>query len=252
MNLDNRICFLHIQKTAGTSFTNVVRDVFSNEKVHHFSNFNDLYSKTDKVGTDNVDFFFGHLPFYDFFIFCQQPRMITFLRNPVDRVLSQYYHHQNYFRHLNKNCSNPFSGDKINFEEFCELSSGLAEYMDLPKGRFSPFQDYDNAMVRAISGIGRKCNAGEVDEVLLELAKRNLDKMWFFGISEQLEESMKRFFIKAGKFETFKNVYDPLRYFEKQSGRPKIDSEVNNEMAKSLTKYDSMLYEYALEKFTNQ
>lgn len=187
------IGFLHIQKTAGTSFVKHVEDVFG-DRVHHYCNYNTLYGLQDQEHRSDVDFFFGHLTFQEMFIFHESPKIITFLRDPVDRLFSQYHHHRAYFNPANPHMALATRDEKIIADELFVQTSSFAEFCGNPKSKFTPFQDYDNALVRAISGVGRKARHGTVDDYILSIAKRNLDKMWFVGFFETFDESVAKFF----------------------------------------------------------
>ncbi len=190
----------------------------------------------------SADFFYGHINFQDLFMFHEHPRIITFLREPKSRVISQYFHH---VKHFGSRKLNPNMIEKIMIDELFERSSSLKTFAANPHP-FSQFQDYDNAMVRAVSGVGRRCRFNEIDESILNLAIKNLNKFWFIGVFEELDRSLNGFFQKLDKLKEYE-VVKVKQYHEKKSGKEEnLDSDTLA-TADALTKYDQLLYEYALK-----
>lgn len=81
-----RALFLHIQKTAGTSVQEMAREAYGNERVISHADFLDLGVE----GCRNYEFLSGHFGF-DFARPHMQGRYcFTFLRDPIERLLSLY------------------------------------------------------------------------------------------------------------------------------------------------------------------
>lgn len=94
--------FMHIQKTAGSSVVHLARAYYGNENVSshgdHLEGFTDFPLKDKFFSHERILVEFGHLPFisghfgYDFAKpFMQQRYSFTFLRDPIERILSFYY-----------------------------------------------------------------------------------------------------------------------------------------------------------------
>jgi len=77
---------MHIQKTAGTSITEAVRPYYQNDVVSHGD-----YLNYDTASLNNVRFISGHFGFEYARQFMDGRYSFTFLRDPVDRILSLYY-----------------------------------------------------------------------------------------------------------------------------------------------------------------
>lgn len=105
---DNKpvLVFLHMIKTAGTTFNYILRNNFGFNHVEIFTVYDgnkDLWGRT-YVGLDDLNWFFkvnprirsltGHFlrPYIPFLKVLQNPLYITFFRNPVDRYISHFNH----------------------------------------------------------------------------------------------------------------------------------------------------------------
>jgi hypothetical protein len=93
---------MHIQKTAGSSVVHLARSYYGNENVcshgDHLEGFNEFPLKDKFFTQERIAAQFGHLPFisghfgYDFAKpFMKDRFSFTFLRDPVERILSFYY-----------------------------------------------------------------------------------------------------------------------------------------------------------------
>ena len=77
---------MHIQKTAGTTITEAVRRHYRNDIVSHGD-----YLKHDTASLKNTRFVSGHFGFEYARQFMDGRYSFTFLRDPVERILSLYY-----------------------------------------------------------------------------------------------------------------------------------------------------------------
>ncbi|MDR0534004.1 MAG: sulfotransferase family protein [Verrucomicrobiales bacterium] len=88
--ISKKIFFFHIPKTAGTSVTVAMMQRFPHERICPYAHREELEAN-DISKLKQWDFFRGHLPLS----ICRQiPRLFvfTFLRNPVERALSEYHY----------------------------------------------------------------------------------------------------------------------------------------------------------------
>jgi len=78
--------FMHTQKTAGTTITEAVRRHYRNDMVSHGD-----YLKRDTASLKKTRFISGHFGFEYSRQFMDGRYSFTFLRDPVERILSLYY-----------------------------------------------------------------------------------------------------------------------------------------------------------------
>ena len=169
---------------------------------------------------------------------------ITFLRSPLDRIISEYH----YLR------SSP-RGYPLFDREIYEKKMPLDEFV-----RNGLSVSVDNLMVRAVSGIGcegigtafhtaksvSKKKWKGISEEDLKLAKVNIGKYYnFVGITELFDESMLLLREKLG----WKNI----SYKRSNIGDKKreIPNSLKEEII-DLNKWDYKLYEYCKEQFVKE
>jgi Sulfotransferase family len=91
---------LHIPKTAGTSFRNILKDVYGKNRVVRFDvNHQGSITLEEKPFnkarlSNKIEIIHGHFYFQDIqkIIDIRDIPLITWLRNPVDRVISNYFY----------------------------------------------------------------------------------------------------------------------------------------------------------------
>lgn len=104
----NCIFFVHIPKTAGTSFRIAAQNYFGSEKIssdygrlsdttsadviQHVYGENDLYQFGKSLERGDIRFLTGHVAAQKYNPVFSPDRVATFLRNPLDQVVSHYEH----------------------------------------------------------------------------------------------------------------------------------------------------------------
>ena len=237
-----KYCFLHIQKTSGTSVVKYLHYVMDPSKFYdHYearypSSFgNKLFN--DEFDSSGIEFLHGHLDFSQIKIINPYAKIITMLREPISRTRSQYYWHKFYFGKL---------GIDWIVDDIAKLPEMLATH-------HSPFADYDNAMTRMISGVGYHMPLGSISNKILDLAKRNLEEMFFIGYQEQFKESIGRLLNKFGvasesaKFQELINMDEIVTMNITDKSKPLSDNEY--QILEELNSFDIQLYQFAKENF---
>jgi Glycosyl transferase family 2/Galactose-3-O-sulfotransferase len=182
---NEQIVFIHLPKTAGTSFVQVLEQHFSAAEICP-AYFHDELARIPVETLARYRLFRGHF-FRDAIaqLPLPAPVWITFLRDPVERVLSTYAHMQNYpdlVRH-------PYGSGKT-----------LEEYLDDPLAR----AHVTNLQTRRLAarleiGAGRTVQEAIQAETERVLAGRwpraqdaieALDSMAFFGLAERFDDSL--------------------------------------------------------------
>lgn len=99
-----QVAFLHIGKTAGTSIHHLLRSALSDTSVYH----GDQHSFDEIAAEDLADYglVLGHFSFNHTKKMRHPLCLITFLRDPVERVLSSYYYLREAKSDSDKNSAN--------------------------------------------------------------------------------------------------------------------------------------------------
>ncbi|MCA0458113.1 MAG: sulfotransferase family protein [Chloroflexi bacterium] len=185
--------YLHIHKTAGTSFTQIIIDNLGLERVYQPTSAYEFLTTPPEV-VAKTRFLVGHL-YHDITpVFTRNPLIITTLRDPIERTISQYaqiHRAANHYAH-----------------EWVKNQS-LLEYLKDPRS----LSIYANLQTRHI---GAELNvakmAAELDPAvreqqlephmlqytnerrndprLLETAQQRLESYAFVGLTEQYDESV--------------------------------------------------------------
>jgi len=225
--------FLHIPKTAGTTLNKVLDDNLSPDNIL------DLYTDEQHAAIGDVTYeeiaeyslVRGHIFISDFKDILDGPvpfRVFTFLRDPIERVISEFYFLKRWPKsHLHKylNEKNISLGEYITSED----------PMLRQRGR--------NNMTNSLSGV---IDGSEDDR--LELAWHHLkDRFLTFGILERFDESLLMLKRLAG----FDNAF-----YEKQNVRAiNVDRPVTEDDMDIIHEYnqmDIMLYSLATREFNRR
>jgi hypothetical protein len=221
--------FIHIPKTAGSTFAAVLRDNFAGG-VHNLGN---VYMGSGgfhpralgrlrdapALRTRGIDVLTGHLPFAVRERLAADTLYITFLRDPVERTLSQYH------GLLKPNRRRSLPGDG-------SLEAVLSDGEVI----------YDNLQTRMLSDVAEP---GDVDDRMLEQAKHNLRSGFTaFGLAERFDESLVLFKRLLG-LRTI--VYVQRRVSTRPRGSEVPEESVR--IAERFNRFDAELYRWARDTF---
>lgn len=172
---DNEILYyLHIPKTAGTSFTNIIQKHFAPEAVYQPNSIHE-YLNTPPDVVERTRFLVGHLVYDLKPVITRKPIYITMLRDPVERTISEYAQIQRAPHHA----AHPIVKNQ-----------SLLEYVKDPRNVLI----YGNLQTRFI-GVDSTLEAGEGwDEVanpaVLQRALERLETFTFVGLAERFDEAI--------------------------------------------------------------
>lgn len=165
--------FIHIPKTAGSSLRKVLAFNYSDNEQFMFngciSEYVDFCCQLN-VHKSNLKLVHGHHPYgVHQFISTDSTRYFTFLRNPLERFISDYI----------------YSGNQSSGYYSARNDYALHDFIRSK----SPF--LENPQTKFLAGIHPEDSVDIDDEQLLNLAKNNLEhQLVFFGISEFFYESL--------------------------------------------------------------
>ena len=238
--IDQFIC-LHIQKTAGTSFGQFyLPKAFPNslfkryQTMNKFSNLEEAYSSRKKIlklnikQKSNIKILFGHQVHLVLDLF-PNAKLITFVRHPVDRVISQYLYERKFLVELNIP-----NRKKFNIRPLPEEMNDFWDYF-LEWGKNGNF----NLQSRTILNFFGK-NINELESIFSEV-----EKFSFIGSQNQFEESI----LKLNKIFNFPIIKVP--FLLRESNLVLIpDQSIKKEIVKN-SAFDMFVYEFAVEKYFN-
>lgn len=229
------IIFLHIPKAAGTTLHRIIERQYPQEHVLSFG--------ADAVGSlaafkamsneerSEIQVLKGHLPFGVHKYFPQPTTYITFLRNPVERIISYYQ-----FVLLNP--------EHYLHEQVTSQDMSLLEVLE---NKMTP--DIANGQVRLLSGVWNNVPVGECTQQMLDKAKEHMHANFsVIGLVEQFDASL----ILLKRAFNWQHIH-----YQKQNVSANRSSQitVSPQTLKAIQHYnnlDTQLYAYAQELFQAQ
>ena len=167
------IVFLHVPKAGGTTVREQLKAWFPDARHIQFESPQAWDSMSDEELAD-YHIFTGHIGFR-FVERIENPLLLSFLRDPLERAVSQYFYHRNNLRVVR---------DKLDtFEDY--LSSNIAGFREV----------LDNGIVWQFAWDQylsfRKQAQFRDDEELYQAALKNLHKVDFLGFQESMDEDLR-------------------------------------------------------------
>lgn len=195
--------FLHIPKTAGTTFKSILQQEFQPEQICYADN---LLSLSKNWYSDHR-LFMGHYFYGIDKIIGKKPVYLTFLRDPVKRFISHYH----YLKRLEWHPFHQYTGSIESFmdspviQEHCAnvqtrmlaatVNKNVKEHWDKPA--LLLLRELEKSVMRS-------------DKSKLELAIRRLNGFWFVGNADQFEESILKIGLKSNGKRLNQGNYDDL------------------------------------------
>jgi len=223
--------FIHIPKTAGSSFRNMLYRQFPQDLI--YPNRKDIKANqgrypnrktTIETLTDSqrdIQFLMGHYPFIMKKKLPIPPECIVFLRDPVERAISNLYHLQRHNPQF-QNTSAQVMIESANWQ----INNLQVRYM-------SDWQFRPNKLYTAETKLGSKA---------IIRAKKHLDACAFVGFTERFEESVavlqQKFNWNLGRIRT-------------ENTTPKYHKPIPDDLYEKLIELNQLdieLYDYAVKK----
>jgi hypothetical protein len=224
------VVFVHIPKTAGSTLETMLRDQYSSAETYKI-NYNGSRKQVRRLkdalrlqrGT--LRLVHGHMDFSWSAMMPADTRFFTLLRDPVDRVMSHYYH----YRQETATPLHPLA-----------MHSSLLQWV-----RDCGIDEMDNGQTRRIAG-AMPLPCGAVTSKTLEQAKANLaSKFAVVGLTERFDESQ---ILIHREFGWPLRRYPRRRVNAKRAQRSEVGEDVLREIEKC-NRFDLELYRFAVELF---
>jgi len=238
MELNKKLIFLHIPKTAGSTFHMILNKRYKSDEIKNL--FGSRYSEpeiknfieTPVESKKNIRLLKGHMPYGMHNYLPQESKYISVIRNPIERVISQYYY-------IKKNNYNPLHNlvekDGMSISEF--VSSGISVGMN-------------NGHCRFLNGDLDEYKFNQCDDILLDRVKENITTNFIWlGLTERFDESILVLSILLG-WES-----PPYYIRENVSRNRKSRDSISKEDLSIIEKYNSLdmkLYSFANEMLDKQ
>jgi hypothetical protein len=238
LHMKKTLIFVHIPKTAGTSLARIFKEnyIFWPKGRVYMANpatKEQALAAMDQDSRRSIRLVHGHVCFGVHELLPQEVFYVTYLRDPLKRLLSFYnyiFNEPKHYLYAQVALSN------MGFAEF--LESGLTH-------------EIDNLQVRMLAGDEKEAPLGGVNASYLERAKAHIENFFpVVGLSEYFDESL-LLMRKAWDWNFF-----PYYVRGKVNDAPHIrlkdldDRAV--EKALSLNEWDRRLYEWAAERLESQ
>ena len=236
-----KLIFLHVPKTAGSTFRHIIERQYNSNSILHLyaSDFGEELAAISPNQIDRLRVVMGHFYFGAHNFLSHPTTYITFLRDPIERVISHFY----YARHAPAHHFYD-SARKMSLNEFVEYSSRMSNESGTALGYFS-----DNDQTRQLAGQCGVPSFGTSSDELLKIAKKNLAEHFaVVGITEKFDHSLiliSRLFGWRHPFYTKQNVTRRRPHKEQLPRETLSVVEANNEL-------DLELYRYAKKLFQDQ
>lgn len=226
------ILFLHIPKTAGTTLRWLSqRNYDASSMLEYKWWFHYAYVPIDEFRAlpqtrrDSLAFVAGHMSFGLHKAIARPSTYITVVREPVSRVISEFYHTIRAPKH-------PLHNQVVEMSLYDYLLSGLA-------------LDVDNGQTRRLSGVGADVSYGRCSTEMLEQAQHNLRSHFsLVGLTERFDETVLLLKYALG----WSPYYLVQNRGRNRPLRPDLSQEVV-EIIREHNRLDIQLYQYAQELF---
>lgn len=219
--------FLHVPKTAGTTFRRLIEQRYAAEETFSFTDFGDIarFRNLSQLVRDNYRCVQGHLMFGVHEHLSRPATYLTFLREPVDRTVSAYYYILGDPYH---NLHDRFVRNGLSFREIVEHDPELLR---------------DSAQVRLLAGID--VPFGGVTREHLEVAKANIEQHFpVVGLLERFDESL---LLMAQEFGWSTPYYQRENTTAVRPTVPELDPETRSAIERH-NELDAELWDFARDR----
>jgi hypothetical protein len=227
------VIFVHIPKTAGTSFARILRENYFlwDKRRVYWQDYQVTKPITEMTPKERrrLDVIHGHFSFGMHELLDSPFSYVTFLRDPVKRMLSFY----NYIL---------VTPEHYLHKQVAEQGMSIMEFF-----QSGMTKELDNLQVRMLQGDEHAIPFGEVDEAHLALAKKNIEAHFpVVGLTEYFDESLLLIRDRLWKLFPFY-----VRANQVKKEKPKLDEDLV-QLIREQNQYDILLYEWAEQRLLKQ
>lgn len=229
---------IHIPKTGGTTFNEILRDNFRNLLAVSGQQGVRAFLQMSPAERSSYPVAAGHMPFGIHRHVRVPCRYVVFLRDPVDHAISSYYY-------VLRTPGNPQHerGSKMTLRQYVE--SDLWPINDNLQTRLLCDVDWAEVLTFGAHGLGRPSPCTAED---LRQAKANLDRCEFVGLYDHFEECVRRCCDRFGL------RYASIPRLNATGARPRVDA-VNpavRAIIRERRRFDVELYEHARRRLADR
>lgn len=232
------LIFIHILKTAGTTLNTIIEKHYPPHRTfatfpvrHHPDGSLKKFMQLTDAEKANIDVLYGHMSYGLHEHLPRPARYFTILRDPVERVISRYFHIR---RDVHSQLHEEIASGEMDLGQFARHMAESGEM--------------DNLQTRMIAGNWNERGYGPCDEAMLAQAKQNLQKFVVVGLTERFDETcllIQRAFGWPDMYYTSRNVT------KRRPPKEQFSADVLKVVA-GYNRYDMALYDYAVELFEEQ
>lgn len=247
------LIFRHIPKTAGTSINEFICKYLSYNNTNYNSKYyyNEYFLKYLNTKIESTKYLTGHISSYYIDKINKPSISFTFLRDPMNRTISQYNHFKKIIRENVDIKYGVFGLDKVNTELKNYLGKDSVDINKYFKNDLIIYNGVANFQCKYLDYqikefYGEDLKYDLYDENMLERAKENLCSLDFFGLQEEMYKSILLLCYHCG--------FKPTRTFpilNVSSTSEVIDDETTHIIYKNLD-LDYKLYVFAKKIFSRR
>ena len=227
-----KMIFLHIPKSGGMTLWRLINNNYHDNEVLFIDSF-DYEGSFEKLfsivrnNPDQLKLIGGHIGYGLHKKLPGDSEYITVLRNPVERIISQYHYITRTPQHYLYN-------------QVVSKRMSLLDYVSSDLTR-----EISNDQTRMIAGASQDLGIGDNSQYYLELAKKNLQEHFrVAGLLERFDEAVAMFMLELG----WENLEFTKQNVTSYSAQPVVKNGVI-EVIRERNLLDTQLYEYAEKIF---
>jgi hypothetical protein len=232
---EKAVIFLHIQKTAGTTIHRIIERYYPLESIYFFDAFTYTYEhflSIGEAGRAKIRMLRGHMVFGPHEHLPQPSTYFTVLRDPIERVISHYYH-------VRRDSNHPYHdllvSNDMDLKEYLESEVHLG------------MTDFQTRVLAG--GKWHDSEYGKCPEEALEVAKENFREHFaVVGLMERFDETLLLLRRAFGWRDIF---YVPQNVSARRPRRDELPPNVLEAVVEA-NQVDVKLYQYVKTLFDEQ